>query len=63
MDKIYDTLENLGIDTVGEDYIPELPDDVEPPIEAMEEHPRGGDRGPQLPWWTPSASTTRCGCI
>ena len=22
MDKIYDTLENLGIDTVGEDYIP-----------------------------------------
>ena len=27
MDKIYDTLENLGIDTVGEDYIPELPDD------------------------------------
>ncbi|OUQ81172.1 RNA polymerase sigma factor RpoD [Flavonifractor sp. An100] len=37
MDKIYDTLENLGIDTVGEDYIPELPDDVEPPLEAMEE--------------------------
>ena len=39
MDKIYDTLENLGIDTVGEDYIPELPDDVEPPMEAMEELP------------------------
>ena len=37
MDKIYDTLENLGIDTVGEDYIPELPDDAEPPLEAMEE--------------------------
>ena len=37
MDKIYDTLENLGIDTVGEDYIPELPDDVDPPLEAMEE--------------------------
>ena len=36
MDKIYDTLENLGIDTVG-DYIPELPDDAEPPLEAMEE--------------------------
>ena len=36
MDKIYDTLENLGIDTVG-DYIPELPDDVEPPLEAIEE--------------------------
>ena len=37
MDKIYDTLENLGIDTVGEDYIPELPDDAEPPLEAIEE--------------------------
>ena len=37
MDKVYDTLENLGIDTVGEDYIPELPDDVEPPLEAIEE--------------------------
>ncbi len=37
MDKIYDTLENLGIDTVGEDYIPELPDDAEPPIEVIEE--------------------------
>jgi len=36
MDKVYDTLENLGIDTVG-DYIPELPDDAEPPLEAMEE--------------------------
>ncbi|MGI5963883.1 MAG: RNA polymerase sigma factor RpoD [Lawsonibacter sp.] len=37
LDRIYDTLENLGIDTVGEDYIPELPDDVEPPLEAMED--------------------------
>ena len=37
MDKIYDTLENLGIDTVGEDYIPDLPDDAEPPLEAMED--------------------------
>ena len=37
MDKIYDVLENLGIDTVGEDYIPELADDAEPPLEAMEE--------------------------
>ena len=46
MDKIYDTLENLGIDTVGEDYIPELPDDVEPTIEAIEELPEE-DRGPQ----------------
>ncbi len=37
MDKIYDTLENLGIDTVGEDYMPELTDAVEPPVEEMEE--------------------------
>ncbi len=37
MDKIYDTLENLGIDMVGEDYIPELPDDAEPTLEAIEE--------------------------
>ena len=39
MDKIYDTLENLGIDTVGEDYIPDLHDDVEPTIEAIEDLP------------------------
>ena len=37
MDKIYDTLENLGIETVSEDYIPELPDDADPPVEDMEE--------------------------
>ena len=37
MDKIYVTLENLGIDTVGEDYIPDLPDDADPPLEAMED--------------------------
>ena len=38
MDKIYDTLENLGIDTAGEDYLPEIPDDA-PPIEEIEEIP------------------------
>ena len=37
MDKIYDTLENLGIETVGEDYMPDLADTVEPPVEEMEE--------------------------
>ena len=37
LDKIYDTMENLGIDTVGEDYVPELPDDVEPPVDEIEE--------------------------
>ncbi len=37
MDKLYDTFENLGIETVGEDYIAELPADEEPPLEAIEE--------------------------
>ena len=39
MDKIYDVMENLGIDTVGEDYVPELPDGVDPPVESIEEIP------------------------
>lgn len=39
MDKIYDTLENLGIDTAGEDYLPDLNDDTVPPIEELEEIP------------------------
>ncbi len=39
MDKFYDSCENMGIELVGEDVIPELPDDVEPPLEAMEEIP------------------------
>ena len=36
LDKIYDTMENMGIDTAGEDYLPELVDEV-PPIEEIEE--------------------------
>ena len=39
MDKIYDTLENLGIDTAGEDYIPEITEGTEPSLEAIEEIP------------------------
>lgn len=39
MDKIYDTMENMGIDTAGEDYLPELADDVVPPVEVLEEIP------------------------
>ena len=39
MDKIYDTMENLGIDAVGEDYVVELPDDLDPPMENIEEIP------------------------
>ncbi len=42
MDKIYDTLENLGIDTAGDDYLPELADisdESVPPIEELEEIP------------------------
>ena len=37
MDKIYDTLENLGIDTVGDDYLTELADDVGPQLEDLGE--------------------------
>lgn len=37
MDKIYDCMENMGIETVGEDYLPELEgDDTEPPAEIEE---------------------------
>lgn len=39
MDKIYDTLENLGIETVGEDYLPDLTEEAIPPIEELEEIP------------------------
>ena len=39
MDKIYDTLENLGIDTAGEDYIPEMAEEADPSLEAIEEIP------------------------
>lgn len=39
MDKIYDVLENMGIDTAGEDYLPELSGDNMPPIEEIEEIP------------------------
>lgn len=39
MDKIYDTLENLGIDTVGDDYLPDLVEDGGPPVEELEEIP------------------------
>lgn len=38
LDKIYDTMENMGIDTAGEDYLPKLVDEV-PPIEEIEEIP------------------------
>ena len=39
MDKIYDTLENLGIDTAGEDYLPDLNDDIVPSMEELEDIP------------------------
>ena len=39
MDKIYDVLENLGIDTAGEDFPPEISDENMPPIEEIEEIP------------------------
>ena len=39
MDKIYDVLENLGIETAGEDYLPDPSEDVMPPAEELEEIP------------------------
>ncbi|MBR3751980.1 MAG: RNA polymerase sigma factor RpoD, partial [Ruminiclostridium sp.] len=40
MDKIYDILENMGIDTSGEAYLPDLTnDDGMPPLEEIEEIP------------------------
>ena len=39
MDKIYDVLENLGIETAGEDYLPDLHDEVGPPVEELEDIP------------------------
>jgi len=37
MDKIYDALENMGIETAGEGYIADLPEDGEPIAEEIEE--------------------------
>ena len=39
MDKVYDVLENLGIDTAGDDFPPELEDDIRPPVAELEEIP------------------------
>ena len=39
MDKIYDVLENQGIETVSEDYLPELDADIVPPMEELAESP------------------------
>ena len=38
LDKIYDAMENMGIDTAGEDYLPELVAEV-PSLEEIEEIP------------------------
>ena len=38
LDKIYDAMENMGIDTAGEDYLPELVDEV-PSMEEIEDIP------------------------
>ena len=39
MDKVYDVLENLGIDTAGEDFPLELEDDILPPAAELEDIP------------------------
>ncbi len=37
MDKVYDSLELLGIEVGSEDFLAELPDDIEPPLEEIAE--------------------------
>ncbi|MDO4811485.1 MAG: RNA polymerase sigma factor RpoD [Eubacteriales bacterium] len=37
MDHIYDSLEMLGIEVGSEDFLAELPDDIEPPLEEIAE--------------------------
>ena len=37
MDRVYDSLETLGIDVASEDFLAELPDDIEPPMEEIVE--------------------------
>ena len=39
LDKVYDVLENLGVDTAGDDFVPELDDDVLPPTDELEDIP------------------------
>ena len=39
MDKVYDVMENLGIDTAGEEFPLELDDDVLPPVAELEDIP------------------------
>ena len=39
LDKVYDVLENLGVDTTGDDFVPELDDDVLPSTDELEDIP------------------------
>ena len=39
LDKVYDVLENLGVDTAGDDFVPELDEDTLPSTDELEELP------------------------
>ena len=39
MDKVYDIMENMGIETVSEDFLPDLDDDLLPAAEELDELP------------------------
>jgi len=39
IDKLYDTLENMGIDLAVEEYLPEVPEDIPPDFDEIEEIP------------------------
>lgn len=61
MDKVYDVLENLGIDTAGDDFPRSWRTTSCPRWPSWRRSPRRRSWTP-TPWWTPSPSTIRCGC-
>ena len=54
MDRIYDSLETLGIEVGTEDFLADISDDIEPPIEEIWSTPTR--------WWTASTLTIPCAC-
>ena len=58
LDKVYDVLENLGVDTAGDDFWTMT---SFPPPTSWRSCRRRRSWTP-TPWWTPSPSTIRCGC-
>ncbi len=62
MDRIYDSLADLGIEVGSDEFLTDLPDDGEPPLEEIAEIEEEELVDPNTRWWTASTSTTPCGC-